>query len=108
MLGRLLIVWLVFRGAVLTMAPPAWSLQKRGFRGRWSQPRRAGQGLADDTVLCVPDPVVNWQFWSGLVSGARPDKPTRLTRLDFRPEMTETFNQETTEVPLPLQERGLP
>ena len=108
MLGRLLIVWLVFRGL---LSP--WLLQPGAYRREASGaggPSRAGQGRA---WLMTQSPAFLIQLspgssWSGLVGGARPDKPTRLTPLDFRPEMTETFNQETTEVPLQLQERGLP
>lgn len=107
MLGRLLIMWLLEELlSPWLLQPGAYRREASGAGGR----SLAGQGRA---WLTTQSPAFLIQLspgssWSRLVSGARPDKPTRLTPLDFRPEMTETFNQETTEVPLPLQERGLP
>ena len=71
MLGRLLIMRVVFGSAALPLAPPAWSLQRRDFMGRVVLATWARAGLADGTVYPGPDPVGASQ----LVKGWLPNKP---------------------------------
>ena len=56
-LGHLPIMRLVFGSAALSLAPPAWSLQRTGFMGRVVPATWAKAGTADGTAYPRPDPV---------------------------------------------------
>lgn len=67
MLGHLLITRLVFGRATLSLASPAWSLQRRDFMGRVVPATWARSRPADGTVHPGPDPVGALQLleWPG-------------------------------------------